>query len=160
MAWSRYVFFCFTYLLYLVLPLRSRRHVLYPYSSSTSRLPEGPQEPPPEDLAQRSAQVGCHSTRKIKQLWHVHILYIYIYGLPLCSGLVGANLYKLDAGRVWSIKTLHAGRDHPYPRPNPNANPNPNPLGGSRLAGAVTRLRRVFWWRFPPNNSKRPKSQP
>ena len=32
--------------------------------------------------------------------------------------------------------------------PSPDPNPNPNPLGGSRSAGAVTQLRRVFWCRF------------
>ena len=55
--------------------------------------------------------------------------------LPLCAGLLGT---KLCAGRVWSISTLHVRPDHADRRPNPN------PLGGSRSAGAVTRLR----WRF------------
>ena len=55
--------------------------------------------------------------------------------LPSCAGLVGT---KLCAGRVWLISTLHVGPDQP----------DPNPLGGSGSAGAATRLRRVFWWRF------------
>ena len=67
------------------------------------------------------------------------------FWLPLrvCAGLVGA---ELSAGPVLSIATLHVGPDQPDSRPHPN--PNPNPLGASRSAGAVTRLRRVFGWRF------------
>ena len=64
---------------------------------------------------------------------------------------------------MWSISTLHVGPDQPDPRPIPNPNPNPNPktdpLGGSRSAGAATRLRRVFWWRFS-KKLRRPESQP
>ena len=33
-------------------------------------------------------------------------------------------------------------------------------LGGSRSARAVTRLRRVFWWRFPEHQSGQPGGQP
>ena len=38
--------------------------------------------------------------------------------------------------------------------------PSQNRLGGSRSAGAVTRLRRVFWWCFSqnPGRPKRPAS--
>ena len=67
------------------------------------------------------------------------------FGLPLCAG---ASYKKLCAGGVWSISALHVGPDQPDLRRNPNPNPNFDPLGGSRSTGAVTRLHRVFWWRF------------
>lgn len=38
-------------------------------------------------------------------------------------------------GRLWSISILHVGSD----QHGPTSNPNPSPLGGSRLAGAVSR---------------------
>ena len=64
--------------------------------------------------------------------------------LPPSAELVGTKNY---AGRVWSITTMRVGPDQPDPRPNPNQ--NANPLGGSRSAGAATRLRtRAFWWRL------------
>ena len=68
-------------------------------------------------------------------------------GLPPCAA---ASCTKLCAGHVSSIPTLHVDPDQPNPRPVPipNPNPNPNPLGSSGSAGSVTRLRRVFWWRF------------
>ena len=69
--------------------------------------------------------------------------YFEVYMTPVCAA---AFCTKLCAGRVSSISTLHVDPDQPNPRPDPN--PNPNPSGGSRSAGAVTRLRRVFWWRF------------
>ena len=71
--------------------------------------------------------------------------------LWLCAGLVGT---KLCPGRAWSISTLGFGPDQPDPRRNLTLLtltlplPNPNPLGGSRSAGAATRLRRVFRWCF------------
>ena len=60
-------------------------------------------------------------------------------------------------GGVSSISTLRVRPDQPEPRANPNPHPNLNPLGGSRLAGAVTRFRHVFRWRFPKKTSGRPK---
>ena len=76
------------------------------------------------------------------------------WALVMCRS--GRN--KLCAGRMMAISTLNVGPDQPEPKPNPNlspnpnSNPNPNPnpkpnLGGSRSAGAATRLRRVFRWR-------------
>lgn len=46
------------------------------------------------------------------------------------------------------FSTLQVGPNQPDPRPTPNPNPNVLPLGGSRSAAAVTRLLRLFWWRF------------
>ena len=54
----------------------------------------------------------------------------------------------LHKGCVSSISTSHVDPDQRNPRPN-HINPNPKPLGGgSRSAGAVTRLRRALWRRF------------
>ena len=61
----------------------------------------------------------------------------YLQELPV-------NSFLQDA--VWPISIFHVGPHKPDRKPN--SNPNPNPLGGSRSAGAVARLRRVFWWRF------------
>ena len=67
-----------------------------------------------------------------------------------------ANVYGFLQDAVWPVSTFHVDPDQPDPRPNPA--PNPNPLGDSRSAGAIARLCRVFWWRFP-KKSRRPKTQ-
>ena len=50
--------------------------------------------------------------------------------------------------------TLAQTQPDPNPNPNPTPSPNPNPLRGSRSAGAVPRLRRVFLRGFPKNNRR------
>ena len=63
-----------------------------------------------------------------------------------------------QVGRLWSISSLHVGPDQPDPTPNPIPNPKHIHFGGSKSAGAATRLRRVFGWRFPGKHTGRPKS--
>ena len=64
---------------------------------------------------------------------------------------------------VANFNLPHRPRPQDQPHPRPDRMPNPNPMGGSMSAGAVRRLRRVFWWRFPPPPKKideRPKEPP
>ena len=66
----------------------------------------------------------------------------------VCAALVGKKTFVL--GQCLVNFNLRVGPDQPDPRPslNPNPHPNPDPSRGSSLAGAVTRLRRVFRWRL------------
>ena len=88
--------------------------------------------------------------------------------LFLVDPVVGPRCYvqgfylrtALCSGRARSESTLHVGQDQPNPRltlsPIPDLNLNRNFFGGSRSAGAVTRLHRDVF----PHNRAAEKGQP
>ena len=65
----------------------------------------------------------------------------------VCSCIL---LFVFCSGRASSISTLHVNPDQPNPTPGLTLTLTliPTLLGGSRSAGAVTRLHRAFWSRF------------
>ena len=67
----------------------------------------------------------------------------------MCSCILHNNFVQ-DLCR--QFRPWHVDPDQPNPRPDPNPNPNanPNPLGGSKSAGAVSR---VFRRRFSKKKS-------